>query len=305
MPSPQQAEAEAPARLIEWTGERCVPWADAVQTVYEHLHRYRFAASFAHGKRVLELASGEGYGAALLAAAATSVVAVELDRDAVAHSRATYPLRNLEFVEGSMLDLESYPSGSFDLVVCFEAIEHVREHEELIEGIARVTGADGLVVLSTPDRDAYNAMLYEPNPFHVRELNRPELTALLLPHFPHVALWGQSEVGGSRLAPLDDASNETATDETLVVKQANEWIDQPTAPPLYLVAVGSRLPLAHANRSYLLDTSGEPLRSRETRIRELKAENRALYAENERLRNESPLQRLGRHARRIGGRLRR
>jgi HPt (histidine-containing phosphotransfer) domain-containing protein len=94
-------------------------------------------------------------------------------------------------------------------------------------------------------------------------------------------------------------------DETLVIRREDEWIDQRTAPPLYLVAVGSRLPLAQANRSYLLDTSGEPLRSREARIRELKTENRALYAENERLRNESLLQKLGRLAHRIAGRLRR
>jgi hypothetical protein len=49
-----------PKRLIDWTGERCVPWGDEVQGIHEHLHRYRFAASFASGKRVLELASGEG-----------------------------------------------------------------------------------------------------------------------------------------------------------------------------------------------------------------------------------------------------
>ena len=59
--------AEPSARLIEWTGERCVPWSDEVQGIYEHLHRYHFAASLAEGKHVLDLASGEGYGSALLA----------------------------------------------------------------------------------------------------------------------------------------------------------------------------------------------------------------------------------------------
>ena len=38
-----QRRAAAP-RLIEWTGERCVPWAPDVQVVYEHFHRYIWAA---------------------------------------------------------------------------------------------------------------------------------------------------------------------------------------------------------------------------------------------------------------------
>lgn len=49
-------------RLIEWTGERCVPWAKDLQVIYEHYHRYAFALRFTEGKRVLDLASGEGYG---------------------------------------------------------------------------------------------------------------------------------------------------------------------------------------------------------------------------------------------------
>ena len=74
----------APRRLIEWTGERCLPWGDDLAMVYEHYHRYLFAAALAPGKRVLDLASGEGYGAALLAsdkpALAETVFAAELKR---------------------------------------------------------------------------------------------------------------------------------------------------------------------------------------------------------------------------------
>ena len=47
-------------RLIEWTGERMVPWAPDVQVIYEHLHRYWFAASLAAGRRVLDVGSGAG-----------------------------------------------------------------------------------------------------------------------------------------------------------------------------------------------------------------------------------------------------
>ena len=47
-------------RLIEWTGERCVPWTGDLQVVYEHYHRYLLARPLVEGKRVLDLASGEG-----------------------------------------------------------------------------------------------------------------------------------------------------------------------------------------------------------------------------------------------------
>src|SRR2546423_864460 len=154
-------------RGIEWTGERCVPWGDEVQGIYEHLHRYHFASLFVDGKDVLDLASGEGYGAAILARRAARVVALELDDAAVAHSRSTYSAENLQFVQGSMLELGDYPDGAFDVVTCFEALEHIHEQQELIAAIDRVVNQGGLLLLSTPDRETYNASSHEPNPFHV------------------------------------------------------------------------------------------------------------------------------------------
>lgn len=74
-----------PDRLIEWTGERCVPWTGDLQVVYEHYHRYLLARPLVEGKRVLDLASGEGYGAALLAERATQVIGVEIDPASVEH----------------------------------------------------------------------------------------------------------------------------------------------------------------------------------------------------------------------------
>ena len=36
--------ASGAGRLIEWTGERCVPWTEDASMVYEHYHRYLWAA---------------------------------------------------------------------------------------------------------------------------------------------------------------------------------------------------------------------------------------------------------------------
>jgi len=239
-------------RLIEWTGERCVPWGDAVQGIYEHLHRYHFAARFTAGKKVLDLASGEGYGAAILAAHAETVVGVEIDPACVAHSRATYRADNLSYVEGSMLDLGSFEDDSFDVMVCFEAIEHVTSQEKVVAEARRVLSRSGLFILSTPDRAAYNARLPEPNPFHARELDREELLSLVAP-FAHVAIWGQSAVAGSRLALIEGELGVANDVETIVSKSGDAWMESEAPDPTFYVLVASDRPITAPPMSFLID----------------------------------------------------
>lgn len=118
-------------RLIDWTGERCVPWTDDLQVIYEHYHRYAFAARFVAGKRVLDLASGEGYGGALLARTAAEVVGLEIDPRTVEHARTRYP--GSRFEVGSITDPKALDGETFDVITCFEAIEHVDAQDKLME----------------------------------------------------------------------------------------------------------------------------------------------------------------------------
>ncbi len=64
---------------MEYTGERYLPWEPNAQASYEHYHRYLMALSFAKEKRVLDLASGEGYGTALLASVAAEATGIDKD----------------------------------------------------------------------------------------------------------------------------------------------------------------------------------------------------------------------------------
>ena len=57
---------------LEFTGERFVPGVRGEIWV-EHRHRYHFAARLAAGRRVVDAAFGEGYGAALLATSEQSL----------------------------------------------------------------------------------------------------------------------------------------------------------------------------------------------------------------------------------------
>lgn len=246
-----------PKRLIAWTGERMVPWADEPSIIHEHLHRYLFSAALVEGKAVLDLGSGEGYGSHILSRTASRVVGIELDTLAVSHARLNYSAPNLEFVEGSVLKLDDFEDGSFDVAVCFEVIEHITDHEQLVAGVARVLRPDGVFVVSTPDREVYNATLGHVNPYHLKELDRQEFSSLLLGHFGHVAMYGQRATVGSLLSSLDGTGSQTPHSHLVVQRTGDGAWEQVSEPqPKYLVAAASQQPLPPMPSSSLLTDSG-------------------------------------------------
>ena len=263
--------SDTEGRRLEFTGERCVPWADDVQIVYEHLHRYRLAAELTRGKRVLDLGSGEGYGAAILARSSAHVDALDIDRLSIDHSRAEYRLSNLVFHEGSALELDRFEDDVFDVVVCFEVIEHVAEQDQLVKEVRRVLNHDGLFLLSTPNRDVYNEGRDQPNPFHVRELNEEELRRLLADDFPYLAVWGQGLAVGSELV-LRDASEGSAISPVSrhAVQWAEEgWTEPAAHPAVYLVCLASAVELPPLPPvSLLTDETRQLLRYHERRAAE-------------------------------------
>ena len=91
---------DAPADL-PFTGERFVPGTKG-EIWIEHWHRYHFAARWAAGKRVLDVACGEGYGSAFLARSAAYVAGVDVSPQAIAHAERTYAKPGVvEFVQAS------------------------------------------------------------------------------------------------------------------------------------------------------------------------------------------------------------
>ena len=223
---------------LPFTGERFTP--ECVREIwYEHWHRYVFARPFVRGKRVLDAACGEGYGSALLAAEAQSVLGMDVDEAAIGHARARYGGRaNLNFAVGDCTALD-LPPGTFDAVVSFETLEHVRAQEALIAGFARVLADDGVLFVSSPDKRTYSDVSGFRNEFHVRELYREELLALLTPVFPHVTLYGQKLLFQSAIWSLD-AAPQTAALATATADQPQPGLGY---DPLYFIAVCSKQPL--------------------------------------------------------------
>jgi SAM-dependent methyltransferase len=270
-------------RLIEWTGERIVPWAPDAQVIYEHFHRYLWAQPLVTGRRVLDLGSGEGFGAALLAESASCVVGIDVDEATVQHSQANYAAPSLEFRVGTATDLADFETKSFDVVVAFEMIEHVAEHERVLSEIARVLADDGLLIMSTPERYAYSDDRDFVNPFHERELSQDEFVALLRSRFSSVSLFAQNAVTGSRIEAL------TATHgaEHLALpleRTGGEWREADSPPPLYLIALAANVALPAAAREsslfdYGLEVIGERQATIETLLQELRDQREGFVAE--------------------------
>ncbi len=243
-----------------------MPWSPDIQVVYEHFHRYLWAARLVGGRRVLDLGSGEGFGAAILADSATHVVGIDVDERTVEHSRLNYAGADIEFHKGTALDLSAFAEGSFGAVVAFEIIEHVREQEQVLTEVARVLGDEGILVISTPDRRLYSEASHQHNPFHERELALEEFMELLGKHFPHLGAWGQRTITGSHLHALGEVAPDqggldaeaeqggAGAEDFYIERAGEEWHVAGDPSALYVVAVASKAPLPElASTSTLAD----------------------------------------------------
>lgn len=190
---------------LTFTGERFLPEC-AGEMVYEHWHRYLIAQQYVKGLRVLDVASGEGYGSHLLSLHAASVVGVDVSADAVTHATSKYHAANLKFVTSSCVQIPE-PDASFDVIVSFETIEHINEHEAFLREVDRLLAPGGLFIISSPNRPEYSDRTGYKNEFHVKELDRSELKTLLDPHFSAQRWFAQRAAFHSMVWPVDAVAN--------------------------------------------------------------------------------------------------
>jgi SAM-dependent methyltransferase len=179
-----QPEGVPPLHL---TGERTLPDVPEENYWYRrHLVVYEWIAQRAHGRRVVDLACGEGYGSDVLARTAASVIGVDANPEAFEHARLRYP--RVRF-ERNMIELWQ---GDVDCVVFLQTIEHIQDPDAMLDHVRGLIAPDGVAYVSTP-----NVLTLAPkgaersgNPWHVREYRPQEYRALCERHFPNVELLG-------------------------------------------------------------------------------------------------------------------
>ncbi len=236
--------------------ERFVPGTWSELTAYEHFPRYQLARKYAEGKRVLDFGCGSGYGAKVLAQVANHVLAVDIDDGALDFASAEHRHINLEFAKVADL-CDSFGEAEFDLVTCFEVIEHLTERDQkiLINNFRRILRPDGLLIISTPNPEI--TKLYGENPFHLKEMSLDEFKGALGEKFDHSIILSQSLISGSTLVL---SSNE----------ESNLWHSAPmydsketrSSVPAAWVLLCSSSPLPQVQSHFFFDNERNFIRHR-------------------------------------------
>lgn len=219
------------------------------QIEVEHYHRYLMAQQFCADRVVLDVASGEGYGAAMIAQVARFVQGVDIDAETVNHASREFPRPNLRFTQGDATKLP-VEDQSFDTLLSFETIEHIEDHDGFLREIKRSLRSEGLLIISSPDTDVYSAAGEPRNPFHVHELTKSNFVDLLQKQFRHVAFLIQKPMIGSIILAEEQSSCEPLVFEK---RDANyfEVSSQPSHAP-YLIAFASDNPLPEIPNSFYI-----------------------------------------------------
>jgi SAM-dependent methyltransferase len=152
-----------------------------------HVARYTLAADWVRRNDVvLDAGCGLGYGAHVLRSLthARQVIGLDADERAVAYARDNFGVgvAELEYRTGDLQDLSFLPDHSLDVVVCFEAVEHVPDPDRFFAEARRVLRPGGRVVVSVPNQwcDEHG---HDPNPHHLHVYTWDKLRSQLQRRF--------------------------------------------------------------------------------------------------------------------------
>lgn len=200
---PEAAPTPAPEAL-----ERLDAAARQDHQATQHLVRYDWASRFTRGRRVLDCASGLGYGSAILSdRGAREVVGVELSPDAVAYARGKHARANVKYFAGDGQRLHSSDAapdlgpgatlGRFGAIVCLETLEHFDDPRAALDGFAALLEPDGVLLVSVPNDLGMGVT----NPFHRWKAGFDEVLGWLRSRFGHVDSYAQVHAVGSSVVP--------------------------------------------------------------------------------------------------------
>lgn len=176
----------------DYSGERFLPEICDSEMTIEHKQRYEFAKEYVKGKKVLDVACGEGYGSNILSEVADIVVGMDINAETVQLANEKYGSTKLTYIVGSAEKLP-FENESFDAIVSFETIEHISEtaQENFLSEIKRVLRPNGLLVMSTPNKAIYTDAVNGKNPYHIKEFYTDEFIAFVKDKFQSVEVFCQ------------------------------------------------------------------------------------------------------------------
>lgn len=179
--------------ISEYSGERFVPGIEDKKLAIEHMQRYRSVSTLVAGKKVIDIACGEGYGTAILAERASEIVGMDIDEGAVHRASEKYQKENLKYQIGNITSIPA-EDHSVDVVVSFETIEHVSQklQAQFLNECGRVLKEDGILIMSTPNKEVYSDRYNYFNEYHIHEFYHDEFVHFLKQKFKNVKMYNQA-----------------------------------------------------------------------------------------------------------------
>ena len=162
------------------TAERVSAEASDNFVFQRSLLAYHAAAERIAGE-VLEIGTGAGYGIEVVAPQARRFVTI--DKHAPAPELLDHA--NVEFRRAVVPPLD-FPGESFDCVISFQVIEHIKRDAFFVREVYRVLRPGGRFIVTTPNAP----MSLTRNPWHVREYTPEQLRRLLATRFSEVETLG-------------------------------------------------------------------------------------------------------------------
>ncbi len=213
--------------------ERFVPEQDQGRLIeVEHVSRYRWAAQAATDRTVLDAGCGTAYGSRLLAAGgAREVVGVDIARGVLETVAPGMP-DSVRLQVGDVRRLE-FEDDSFELIVCFEVLEHFEDPFTVLDELVRVLAPDGLLLVSSPNRGVYQPG----NPHHLHEFVPDELEAELASRLANVRLVRQNDYVVSAL--LSDATSQQGDGAAVEDLALHKLVADSPGQEVYTIAMAS------------------------------------------------------------------
>lgn len=135
-----------------------------------HLNRYLLVKDICKGKKVLDIACGEGYGSKLISEwGAEEVVGVDISSDAINVARQTFNDSNIKFIQMAADDKKIEIKQKFDLIVSLETIEHLKDPKQFLKNLKSLSHDDTVFVITCPNDYFYYPNEDEGNKYHLKK----------------------------------------------------------------------------------------------------------------------------------------
>ena len=147
------------------------------------LKAYYLAMPYVKG-HMLELGCGEGRGVELLRDKVEDYLALDKIQEVIDRLTPRFP--EVTFRQAVFPPFTDLADNTFDSIITFQVIEHVKADGDFLSEIHRVLKPGGVALVTTPNIKKTLSR----NPWHIREYTAKELTELASKYFKQVEMKG-------------------------------------------------------------------------------------------------------------------